>query len=348
MLLKIGELSKRTGLTVRALHHYDAIGLLTPTARTDAGYRLYNRHDIARLHQIQALRKFGLTLADIATYLARPDLPFSRVIGEQIAQLTRQIEQATTLRSRLHDLQQQLQQGQQPELADWLTTLELMTMYDQYFSQEELKQLPLYQAGDTVKQEWKTLVANVAALMASGTGPEHPQAIELASQWMRMVVRDTGARPQLFAKLNRMHEQQQLVQEQSGISPDMMRYVLAASRQRKLAIYRNYLEDDEFAFLSANLDRRASEWPPLIAQVQDAIDQGVSPAAPSVRPLALQWLELFRSFAGDNPATQQKVRLALQNEPALTDSGFVNAAMRDFMRAAITSLQTGAAASVTC
>ena len=107
MLLKIGELSKRTGLTVRALHHYDAIGLLTPTARTDAGYRLYNRHDIARLHQIQALRKFGLTLADIGTYLARPDLPFSSVIAEQIAQLTRQIEQATMLRSRLHDLQQQ-------------------------------------------------------------------------------------------------------------------------------------------------------------------------------------------------------------------------------------------------
>lgn len=41
MLLKIGELGKRTGLTVRALRHDDAIGLLTPSARSDAGYRLY-------------------------------------------------------------------------------------------------------------------------------------------------------------------------------------------------------------------------------------------------------------------------------------------------------------------
>ena len=41
MLLKIGELAKRTGLTVRALHHYDAIGLLSPSARPDAGYRLF-------------------------------------------------------------------------------------------------------------------------------------------------------------------------------------------------------------------------------------------------------------------------------------------------------------------
>lgn len=62
MLLKIGELAKRTGLTVRALHHYDAIGLLSPSARSEAGYRLYNEADIARLHRILALRRFGWRL----------------------------------------------------------------------------------------------------------------------------------------------------------------------------------------------------------------------------------------------------------------------------------------------
>ncbi|WP_263404975.1 MerR family DNA-binding transcriptional regulator [Pseudomonas aeruginosa] len=55
MLLKVGELAKQTGLTVRALHHYDDIGLLQPSARSDAGYRLYTPKDITRLHQIQAL-----------------------------------------------------------------------------------------------------------------------------------------------------------------------------------------------------------------------------------------------------------------------------------------------------
>lgn len=49
MRLKVGELAKRSGLTVRTLHHYHAIGLLTPSARADNGYRLYDRHDIARL-----------------------------------------------------------------------------------------------------------------------------------------------------------------------------------------------------------------------------------------------------------------------------------------------------------
>lgn len=340
MMLKIGELSKHTGLTVRALHHYDAIGLLRPSARSDAGYRLYNRNDIARLHQIQALRKFGLSLADIGAYLARPDQPLATVVARQITMLTRQIEQASTLRARLVELHGQLAQGQEPELASWLTTLELMTMYDQYFSQEELQQLPLYHAADAVKAEWETLVDAVRALMVSGAGPDHPQAQTLAQQWMTMVVRDTAANPVLFAKLNAMHEQEPQMQDETGISPAVMQFVIAASGAHKLAIYRRYLDDAEFEFLRANIGKRASEWPPLIAQVQSAMDQGIAPAAPQAQALARHWFDLFRSFAGDNPATQQKIRTALTNEPGLTDTGFVTAAMRDYVRAAMAAMQS--------
>src|SRR5579862_8581174 len=104
MLLKVGELARRSGLTVRTLHHYDAIGLLTPSARADNGYRLYNRDDIARLHQIQALRGFGLTLADIGAYLAQPDRPLADLIAQQIAMLDEQIDKAARLRARLQEL----------------------------------------------------------------------------------------------------------------------------------------------------------------------------------------------------------------------------------------------------
>jgi hypothetical protein len=55
--------------------------------------------------------------------------------------------------------------------------------------------------------------------------------------------------------------------------------------------------------------------------------------------LARHWFELFRSFAGDNPSTQQKIRDALTNEPGLANAGFVTAAMRDFIRAAMASLR---------
>ena len=70
MLLRVGELARRAGLTVRTLHHYDEIGLLQPSGRSASGYRLYSQADVQRLHAIQTLRHLGLALADIAGLLA--------------------------------------------------------------------------------------------------------------------------------------------------------------------------------------------------------------------------------------------------------------------------------------
>ena len=64
MLIQVGELAKRAGITVRTLHHYEQTGLLLPSARSAAGYRLYNLADVQRLHMIQALAKAGLELAE--------------------------------------------------------------------------------------------------------------------------------------------------------------------------------------------------------------------------------------------------------------------------------------------
>lgn len=339
MLLKIGELAKRTALTVRTLHHYDAIGLLSPSARSDAGYRLYNQDDIARLHRILALRRFGLSLADIGVYITRPDLPLADVVTQQIAMLTQQIDQADALRTRLARLQRQLAQGQEPDLADWLTTLEHMTMYDKYFTQDELQQLPLYTQADTVEQEWTALVGSVRSLMDAGTAPADPRARALAREWMAKITRDTGGSPVLCAKLNAMHAQEPSVQERTGITPALMAFILAAVQENQFALYANYLDEGELAFLRANLGKRSAEWPPLIARVRAAMEAGQAPQSQEAQGLAGEWYALFRSFAGDNPATQRKIGEAMENEPELGNQGWVDGAMRAYMRAAMASMQ---------
>jgi len=98
VLLKVGELARHTGLTVRTLHHYDAIGLLAPSARSEAGYRLYNAADIARLHAIQALRLLGLPLAEIGAVLGAENDALPDILRRQMASLDQQIAQATSLR----------------------------------------------------------------------------------------------------------------------------------------------------------------------------------------------------------------------------------------------------------
>ncbi|PIG26898.1 MerR family transcriptional regulator [Janthinobacterium sp. 35] len=332
MLLKIGELARLTGLTIRTLHHYDSIGLLSPSARTPAGYRLYQHGDMDRLHRIMALRKFGLSLAAIANALAGPDLPLSSIVAQQIAMLERQIAQASTLRARLRTLQTQLAQGQAPELAEWLTTMELMTMYDKYFSPEELQQLPLL-SDAAVEQEWKALVARVRAVKDAGASPDDAQA--LATEWMVKLVRDTGAHPGLFARLNDMHAQEPSMQATTSIDADLMQFIIAACNASRIALYRPFLDEQEYAHLAANYGKRSGEWPALIAAVRAAIDARTPPTDPAVLQLARQWLELFRAYAGTDPATQLKFRQAHQQEPRLMEGSFVDAAMLQYLGAAM-------------
>jgi DNA-binding transcriptional MerR regulator len=67
MAFTVGELSRLTGVTVRALHHYDEIGLVRPSQRSAAGYRIYNDGDVLRLQQVLVFRELGVPLDAIGT-----------------------------------------------------------------------------------------------------------------------------------------------------------------------------------------------------------------------------------------------------------------------------------------
>jgi len=69
MAFTVGELARLTGVTVRALHHYDEIGLVRPSQRTAAGYRLYDDDDVLRLQRVLLYRELGMPLEEIAAAL---------------------------------------------------------------------------------------------------------------------------------------------------------------------------------------------------------------------------------------------------------------------------------------
>ncbi len=80
----VKEISRLTGISVRTLHHYDAIGLLKPTQVTDAGYRLYDGLALERLYMILIYRELGLSLKEISHILDAPDYDRNRVLEHQI------------------------------------------------------------------------------------------------------------------------------------------------------------------------------------------------------------------------------------------------------------------------
>jgi MerR family transcriptional regulator, thiopeptide resistance regulator len=85
--LRVGELAKATGLTVRTLHYYEEIGLLVASERSAAGHRRYGEADVARLYRVCLLRRLGLSLDDIARALDDPKWSLrgrlSRLVGPE-------------------------------------------------------------------------------------------------------------------------------------------------------------------------------------------------------------------------------------------------------------------------
>jgi DNA-binding transcriptional MerR regulator len=127
---QVGELARATGLTVRTLHHYDAIGLLSPSDRTPAGYRLYGPADVERLYRICLLRRLGLSLADIEAALDAPEWSLPAAIRRHHDELDRRLTLGHQLQHRLRAMITELDRAAPPDPAELLDTLEEMTMLD--------------------------------------------------------------------------------------------------------------------------------------------------------------------------------------------------------------------------
>lgn len=83
-MLTVHEVSELAGVSVRALHHYDAIGLLKPHARTSSGYRLYDNQDLARLQQVLLFRELEFPLAEIRRIIESPDFDTNKALEQQL------------------------------------------------------------------------------------------------------------------------------------------------------------------------------------------------------------------------------------------------------------------------
>ncbi|HAV1392820.1 MerR family transcriptional regulator [Enterobacter hormaechei] len=335
MLIQVGELAKRAGITVRTLHHYEQTELLLPSARSAAGYRLYNLADVQRLHMIQALAKAGLELAEIRDFLEQRSLSLAELLDGQDTLLDKQLRSIHTLRNRLVELRTGLTDDATPDLESWLQTLELMNMYDRWFSKEELQQLPFAVEKEALADIWAGLVTEVKHLLEQNVSVTDARATDLASRWMERLEQDTAGKPEFLTRLNEMHSVEPQMQEQTGITPEITDYITRAFAESKLSIWEKYLTAEEMAFTRAHYFDRMMEWPPLVAKLHQAQRDNLSPASDDAQKLAEYWLVLFQSYAGTNPQTQQKFRLAMQQEPHLMKGTWMTPAVLEWLQQAI-------------
>jgi DNA-binding transcriptional MerR regulator len=141
--LSVGELARTTGLTVRTLHHYDRLGLLSP-ARDGAGRRCYGPAEVRRLHRILALRGFGLSLAEIAEVLDGAGTDLRELLCRQLEQTEERIAAAQRLRRTLLAVIGALArdgEGAGPSVDELVELIEGMIAMDRKPTPEQLEQM---------------------------------------------------------------------------------------------------------------------------------------------------------------------------------------------------------------
>ena len=341
MQFRIGELARRSGLTVRALRHYDDIGLLTPSARAGSGYRLYGREDIARLYRIQALRRLDVSLKDIALILDNDPDGLRDAVARQLSSLAREIRQATALQAHLTDLQNQLESRTAPTVDDWLTALESMVTGTKYFSDDELTRLKAQRGvpTDMRQREKAALSADLQGMLDTGVGPESPAAMTLACRWIELLLEETQGDEAMLMKLHAMHWNEPALHSLTGIGQAGIKFISHAVAHSRLNLYAAYCSPEEMLVLRTHYVNQTDAWPPLIGAVRDGMSRGLASDSPEMQALGRRWQALSLAKAGGDIKLHAKLQSAFQHDAALRLGSGIDAPLMAYIGAVMRSLQ---------
>jgi DNA-binding transcriptional MerR regulator len=243
--LKVGELARRTGLTIRTLHHYDEIGLLKPSLHTDVGHRQYTAGDVARLQQVLSLRQLGFSLEEISDCLDRPGFSPLEVIGLHLARVREQIELQRKLCERLEAIAAHFRTAEEVSADEFLQAIEVMNMVriEDYYTSEQLESLrrraeESAAAGDDIvtkgTADWAELLEQYRLEMERGTDPAEPRLQALEQRRQALVNAFSGGDAAIEQSLERLWtEQGDNLCRQFGMDAKVMEYlgkVVQASR----------------------------------------------------------------------------------------------------------------------
>jgi DNA-binding transcriptional MerR regulator len=217
--MTIGEVAKKMNTTVRTLQYYDKEGLLSPSAESDGGRRLYTDKDIIKLHQIQSMKYLGFSLDDIKTRLVSLETPAdvakalssqAEAIREKIASLTEALDAIEILKN----------ETIQMETVNWARYADIVTIVqmglDNYWAVkgfddkiwEHIKSSFDVESGKAFYERMKQLFDQANELQESGVSPESEQGQSIGKMMTDMIMEFTGGDMSLFPEMMKFTEKQ--------------------------------------------------------------------------------------------------------------------------------------------
>jgi DNA-binding transcriptional MerR regulator len=199
----VKEVAALSGVTVRALHHYHELGLLTPNARTAAGYRLYSDDDLLRLQQILIGRELGLSLEAIRRSLDDPGFDRRAALTAQRAELTARAGRAESMVRAIDAALAALEEAEDEEDTNVGTKVDFKKIFDG-FDHEKYE--------DEARQRWGNTDAYKVSAQRTKSYTE--------AEWTRMKDEQAAIYADAFAALS------------AGAAPDDARALAVAERHR--------------------------------------------------------------------------------------------------------------------
>ena len=249
--LDIRDVAKRTGLTSRALRFYEARGLLKPL-RTYSGRRLYGRGELERIQQILALKRAGLSLAQIGRLTASGKLDLGALVEAQLKIIEERRAELADARALLLSIKSRIDRGEPVDAETFCSLIregdrimqpeDWKRVTDRYFSEEEKAHWadhppqPGFDQAD-YSRKWKELGERVQA--AIPRGPDSAEAQALYDEWQQLLAPFKAvATPQMMAGATRLYER---MDEWHGdapgapFTPEAFRFIQEIGRRRSEA-----------------------------------------------------------------------------------------------------------------
>lgn len=241
-LMRIGDVAKLVGATVRTLHHYHQIGLLIPSHLTEGGHRLYTEKDIQKLYQIAALKNFGFALDEIRDMLGTTTSDPTQLIKIQLDKANEALSRQMELCHALREIQQSLENCHSPSIQEMAEIIMMMQMNTkQYLSEEQIAELKLrYKSSsdqETIQreEEWFSFIDQLKTCKADKIAVDAPQAQMLADYWTAFITSTTGNNAELSDAVHRFHADNPNNRMNYGLSPELFAYL-----QQILSAKKNY------------------------------------------------------------------------------------------------------------
>ena len=241
--MNVGEVAALAGVTVRTLHHYDRIGLLSPSGRTAAGYRRYSPADLDRLHQVLLYRELGFSLEDVATLLDDPDADPEAHLRRQHRLLRDRLERTSAMVAAVEKEMEaramgiSLTPGERFEVfgehdpAQYDAEVEERWGETEAYAQSK-RRTAAYTKDDwlRIKAEGEDIEARFAEALGSGVPADSAQAMDLAEEHRQQISRNFyDCPPEMHAGLGRMYvEDERFTAHYEQVAPGLTQYVSTA------------------------------------------------------------------------------------------------------------------------